>query len=192
MRTFCHDLARSIPNITRINRGKLSLTEVAEKALENHADRVIIVDRWKGGPGKIRFFHVEPAGLKAVPPVIYVKGIRLQRDFRKTRIKPVRSLAVIKPSENTDEASVMADFLSDFLHVPMLSLEEASTSCQAAILVSLDPMQRMRTSFFLLPEKVEIGPQITFSHVIWEIWKNESSRGCSVEVSLRESFRRGF
>jgi rRNA maturation protein Rpf1 len=130
---------------------------------------VVIVDRWKGGPGKIRFFHVNTAGLKPVPPLIYVKGVRLQRDFRKTRIKPVRSLAVVSPTQKNEEASAIADFLSDFFRVPLLPMEEASTSCQAAMLVSLNSMQRMQISFFLLPEKFEIGPRITFSHVIWEI-----------------------
>jgi len=169
IRTFCHDLARSIPDIVRINRGKLSLTEVAEKALENDADRVIIVDRWKGGPGKIRFFTVDSAGLNAVPPLIYVSGIRLQRTFGKAKAKPVRSLAVISPSEETNQIFKIAEFLSDFLRVPILSMEEASKNYQAAMLVSFDSRQRMQVSFFLLPEKVEIGPRITVSHVIWEI-----------------------
>jgi len=153
----------------RINRGKLSLTEVAEKALENNAERVIIVDRWKGGPGKIRFFNVGSAGLNAVPPLIYVSGIRLQRSFRKAKVKPVRSLAVVSPFEETSQTFKIAEFLSDFLRVPILSMEEASANYKAAMLVSFDSKERIRISFFLLPEKVEIGPRIVVSHVIWEI-----------------------
>ena len=171
IRTFCHDLTRSIPNIVRINRGKLSLTEVAEKALENNANKVIIVDRWKGGPGKLRFFNVNSTGLNAVPPLIYVSGIRLQRTFRKANFKPVRSLVVTLPSEEFNQTSKIAGFLSDFLHVPMLCMEKASLHHQAAILVSRDSAQRIQLTFLLLPEKVEIGPRITVSHVIWEIPK---------------------
>lgn len=169
IRTFCHDLTRSIPDIVRISRGKLSITEVAEKALENNADKVIIVDRWKSGPGKLRFFNVNSTGLNAVPPLIYVSGIRLQKTFRKAKAKPVRSLAVTLSSEKANQTSKIAGFLSDFLHVPMLSIEEASVNYQAVMLVSFDSAQRIQITFFLLPEKVEIGPRITVSHVIWEI-----------------------
>jgi rRNA maturation protein Rpf1 len=160
---------RSIPNVVRINRGKLSTAELAEKALEINAEKVIIVDRWKGGPGKIRFFNVNSAGLNAVPPLIYVSGIRLQRTFSRTRVKPVRSLAVTLPLETSNQTSKIARFLSDFLHVPMLSMEEASLNHQAAMHISRDATQRIQIAFLLLPEKAEIGPRITVSHVIWEI-----------------------
>jgi rRNA maturation protein Rpf1 len=142
---------------------------VAEKALENNANRVTIVDRWKGGPGKIRFFNVDSTGLNAVPPLIYVSGIRLQRTFGKPEAKKARSLAVTLPSEESNQTSRVARFLSDFLHVPTLHMEEASVNYQYALLVSLDSVQRMQITFLLLPEKVEIGPRISVSHVIWEI-----------------------
>jgi len=169
MRTFCRDLARSIPNIVRINRGKLSLTEVAEKALENDADKVVIVDRWKGGPGKIRLFEVSHEGLRAVPPLICVKGVRFQRTFEKAKVRSVRSLALVLSGEKTDQISKIEDAFSDFFEIPILSMEEAVKSFQAAMVVSSDSMERMRISFLLLPERVEMGPRISVSHVIWEI-----------------------
>lgn len=169
IRTFCRDLARCIPNVVRINRGKLSIVGVAEKALANDADRVIIVDRWKGGPGRLRFFHVNSTGLKAVPPLIYVEGIQFQRALRRAKAKPVRSLVIALSSERSEDASKVAGFLFDFLEVPMLSVEEASLNYQAAMHVSSEDAQRMRITFVLLPEKVEIGPRISVSHVVWEI-----------------------
>ncbi|RLI44046.1 Brix domain containing protein, partial [Candidatus Bathyarchaeota archaeon] len=69
IRTFCRDLARSIPNVVRVNRGKLSLDGVAERAIEFDADRVVIINRWKGGPGKIELFEVGQEGLVLVPPI---------------------------------------------------------------------------------------------------------------------------
>jgi len=169
IRTFCHDLACVIPNIVRVNRGKLSITGVAEKALENNAEKAIIVDRWKGGPGKIRFFNVDSTGLNAVPPLIYVRGIKLQRDFRKTRVEPVRSLAITLPKEKSNQISKIAGFLSDFLHIPILSFKEASSSYQAILHITTDITQRVQITFFLWPEKIEIGPRITVSHVVWTV-----------------------
>jgi len=55
IRSFCHDFASCLPNIVRINRGKLNLDGIVEKTLEINADRVVIIDRWKGGLGKFSF-----------------------------------------------------------------------------------------------------------------------------------------
>jgi rRNA maturation protein Rpf1 len=147
----------------------LSITEVAEKALESKAEKVIIVDRWKGGPGRLRFFNVNSTGLCAVPPLIFIKSIRLQRTFSTRRVKPIRSLAITLTTEKSNQNSKIARFLSDFLRVPMLSLEEASLNYQASMHVSPNSAWRLQITFFLLPEKVEIGPRITVSHVIWDV-----------------------
>jgi len=167
IRTLCHDLARSIPNVVQINRGKLSLDGIAERALELNADRVIVVDRWKGGPGKIKLFRVEPAGLTSVPPLMYVAGIRLQREF-KAGTKAVRSLAVTTAPENPPEITRIAENLSIFLNFPMSSIDEAASKYQASMHVSYNASGRIQITFTLLPQMVETGPRITISRVVWE------------------------
>jgi len=167
IRTLCHDLARSIPNVVRINRGKLSLDGIAEKALELNADRVIVVDRWKGGPGKIELFRVEPAGLTPVIPLMYVAGIRLQREFE-AKTKAVRSLAVTTAPENPPEITKIAENLSNFLNFPLSSIDEAASKYQASMHVLRNASGRIQITFMLLPQMVEIGPRITISRVVWE------------------------
>jgi len=151
----------------RINRGKLSLDGIAEKALELNADRVIVVDRWKGGPGKIELFRVEPAGLTHVPPLMNVAGIRLQREFE-TETKTVRSLAVTTAPENPPEITKIAENLSNFLNFPMSSIDGAASKFQASMHVSYNASGRIQITFLLLPQMVEIGPRITISSVVWE------------------------
>jgi len=167
IRTLCHDLARSIPNVARINRGKLNLDGVAERALELNADRVIVIDRCKGGPGKIKFFRVEPAGLTPVPPLMYVAGIKLQREF-KAGTKAVRSLAVTMAPENPPEIKKIAENLSNFLNFPMSSVDEAASKYQALMHVSHNASGRIQITFMLLPKIVETGPRIAISRVVWE------------------------
>ena len=55
----------SIPQVLSINRGKLSLDGISEKALEVNADRVIVVDRWRNGAHMQRWVA---AGLLEVEP----------------------------------------------------------------------------------------------------------------------------
>jgi U3 small nucleolar ribonucleoprotein protein IMP4 len=170
IRTFCRDLTRSIPNVVRINRGKLSLDGIAEKALEFNADRVVIVDRWKGGPGKIELFKIGQEGLVLVPPIMYVVGIKLQREFDRAKTKPIRSLILTTSSDKSDEIIRIARSLSNFLNVPLSQMDEAVSKSQISMHVSSNDLHRSQVTFMLLlPETVEIGPRITLSHVVWEI-----------------------
>ena len=174
MRTFCRDLSHTFPNIVRVNRGKLSLEGLAEKALEYNANKVIIVDRWKGGPGKIQFFYLDAKGLKAIPPLVYLQGVKFRRDFRENmpRGRRIRNIAM-KPSLNQDvERKKFEEMLANFFEIPFLSVDEAVNNGYDAIMqISQEALNRTKIAFMLLPEQVEIGPQIIVSHLIWELTK---------------------
>jgi len=174
MRTFCRDLSHTFPNIVRVNRGKLSLEGLAEKALKYNANKVIIVDRWKGGPGKIQFFYLDAKGLKATPPLVYLQGVKFRRDFRENmpRGRRIRNIAV-KPSLNQDvERKKFEEMLANFFEIPFLSVDEAVNNGYDAIMqISQEALNRTKIAFMLLPEQVEIGPQIIVSHLIWELTK---------------------
>lgn len=180
MRTFCHDLARGIPLTIQVNRGKLSIDGIAEKALECNADRVVIVSRWKGRLGKIELYKIGAAGLAPFPPVVYVKNIKLQREFEgKRRGSRIKSLAIILSSEAPSEARKIAKAFSEFFKIPLLSVEQAVTEgYQASMHVSLDSLNRSQLTFLLLPQKVELGPRITISHLLWS---------CNNEVTCDDS-----
>ncbi len=171
IRAFCRDLARSIPNIVRINRGKLNLDGIAERASECHADRVIVVDRWRGGPGKIELFRTGPEGLIPVSPLMYIAGIRLQKEVQTAKTKPIRSVAMTMPIEKTPQETKIRESLSKFLGIPVSSISEAVSSCSAAMHISHNDSHQTQITFMLPFENVEIGPRITLSHVVWEIEK---------------------
>lgn len=161
MRTFCHELKRAIPNIIRINRGKTSFDELAEKAMELHANRVIIVDRWHGGVGKIQFFNVDTSGLTLTYPTIQVAKVKLQREFGEKRMKPNKTLAISKTSQNFAKGNILAQSLSKFLGVPILSVEDAIANGYHAIMqISRDTSNQLQMTFLKLPAVRETGPRI--------------------------------
>lgn len=164
IRTFCNEITRVIPSTVRVNRGKMSMDEVAEKALEHNADRVLIINRWQGGPGKIEFFHVGTFGLVPVPPIIYIAGIKLQREFAPAKLKPTHSLAITQSVQNSME---IVDSLSKFFNLPVLLEREALSHYQVAMHISHDATRRIQITFMLLPQKIEIGPRITMRRVEW-------------------------
>jgi len=160
MRSFCRDLAGCLPKIVRINRGKLNLDGIVEKALEIDADRVVIVDRWKGGPGKIQLFLVKDASLTPVSPLIYIGGIKLRREFE-TKTKPVRSFVITTSPENSPHSKKTAEFLAHFFNIPVLSVEQTDSGYSASVHIFTNTSSRTIITFVLLPEFTETGPRIS-------------------------------
>jgi U3 small nucleolar ribonucleoprotein protein IMP4 len=168
IRTFCKDLANSIPEVTRVNRGKMSLDGVAEKAVMLEADRVVVVDRWHGGPGKINLFQVSSTGLKPVAPLMLIGGIRLRREFEEGTRRARSSAITVEPKDSV-ELTRIAERLSKFFGLPVQSLDEASENHRASMHFSFDSSQHIEITFMLLSRMVEIGPRVILSKLVWEV-----------------------
>jgi rRNA maturation protein Rpf1 len=168
MRAFCRDLANSIPDVVRINRGKMSMDGVAEKAIELEANRVILVERWHGGPGKINLFMISSTGLKSVPPLMLLSGIRLRREFGEGT-RRARSSVITVELEISPELEQLAGCLSQFFGLPVIYLDKASECHRASMHLSFDSSRRTQITFMLLERMVEIGPRATLSKLVWDV-----------------------
>jgi rRNA maturation protein Rpf1 len=156
----------------RINRGKLSLGGVAEKAVELDAEKAIIIGKWRGDSGKIQFFRITAKGLDAIPPSIYVKGVKLSRDFEEKapRGRRLKSIAITTSERTSLEVKRLENALSQFFNVPVFSIKEiCDRKFDAAMQISVDPSNRIIITFRLIPEFVEVGPQIRVLHLVWEL-----------------------
>ena len=167
MRAFCRDLSNSIPDVMRINRGKMSLDGVAEKAIELGADRIIIVDGWHEGLGKLALFQFTSAGLRPVSPTLLLSEIRLRRELEEGKKRAQSCMITVEPK--TTELERIAGHLSKFLSLPVMSLDEAAKSHCASLHISLDPSRRIQITLILLERMVEIGPRVTVSKLVWEV-----------------------
>lgn len=171
-RTFCRDLSNTFPNVVRINRGKLNLEGVAEKALELSAEKVMVIGRWRGGWGKTEFFRTSEKGLDAVPPIIYVKGVKLRRDFGENTVRGrrIKSVAITASQRTFSEVEKLGNTFSEFFNVTILPLDEVcNRKYDAAIQILADSSNNMIITFKLIPELAEVGPQIRISHLVWEL-----------------------
>lgn len=156
----------------RINRGKLSLDGVAEKALELDAEKVIIIGKWRGDLGKIRFFRIGEKGLNAIPPLICVKGVRLRRDFEEkvSRERKMKFVAIVASERTSSGVKRLESVLSGFFSIPVFSLKEIyDRKIDAAMHISADALNRIVITFKLIPDLSEFGPQIRVSHLVWEL-----------------------
>ena len=168
IRTFCRDLVNSIPGVVRVNRGKMSQDAVAEKAIELDAERVIIVDRWHGGPGRINLFQVTSNGLTPVSPLILMSGIRLRREINERTRRVHSSVFTVEPNASSDIEKA-AGALSQFIGLPLVPLDKAVKQHRVSMHFSLDSKKRLQVTFILLGRMVEIGPRLTLSRLIWEV-----------------------
>lgn len=168
IRAFCRDLANSIPDTVRVNRGKMGLYGVAEKAIELEAERVVVVDRWRWGSGKINLFRVSSTGLEPVPPVLLIRKLRLRREFKKGPGHAQSSAITLEP-EDSIELIRITERLAKYFGLVVLSLDEACNNYHTSMHFSLDPSRSLRITFLLLSRMVEIGPQVLLSKLIWEV-----------------------
>ena len=145
----------------------MSLNELAEKATQLGAEKLVIIERWKNGFGRIRLLKVSGRIIQ-VPPCIYIRSIKAQREFDTPR-KPNRLLFIDKTDGENPEAKSLIEGLSDFFVLPVMRTEKALPEYRAAARLAVDGSHAIRLSFLALPENVEIGPRITVSRVEWEI-----------------------
>ncbi|MHA1596992.1 MAG: Brix domain-containing protein [Candidatus Asgardarchaeia archaeon] len=87
VRTLARDLNRVIPNSIRINRGKMNLLQVLTYASRVGLDHVMVINTWKGNPGKMTFFKVKGQGYEMIPPLVYLKGVSLFREVTEEKLK---------------------------------------------------------------------------------------------------------
>lgn len=168
IRTFCRDLAYSIPDAVRVNRGKMSLDGVAEKAIGVDADKVVLVDRWHGGPGKVSLFQLSSTGLEPVPPMMLIKSIRLRRELNEGR-RGTRSSVITLEPKDSPELTRIAGHLSKYFGLPVLPLDDASNHHRASMHFSFDSSRRIQFTFMLLGRMIEIGPKVTLSKLVWDV-----------------------
>jgi len=86
-RSFAKDLSKLIFSTYKINRGKLSLKGLLAEALLHKADKILIIETFKGNPGKISLYKIcekKHDDKKDVDMILYAKiflrGVVLTRD----------------------------------------------------------------------------------------------------------------
>jgi rRNA maturation protein Rpf1 len=171
-RTFCRELSNTFPNVLRVNRGKLSLDGVAEKALNVNAEKVMIIGRWREKSGKLRFFTISEKGLDAVLPLVYVRNVKLRRDFGENTLKErrMKSVTIVSSHEASLDVKRLENALSEFFNIPILSFKESCDGKHGVAMQILEaPSGHIIITFKLIPEFVEVGPQIKVSHLVWEL-----------------------
>lgn len=155
-----------IPNTVRVNRGKMSIREVAEKALTVGEGKALIIDRGQNGCAKIRFIRVEKEAATIL--ILHIKGFKLMREFRTKISKELYRAACIEDKKFQDQDEErLKRFLSDFLDLPLMS-QIAMKKDHTYISLSSQSEHLLKLSFYSYPGNIEIGPRLTILRVEWK------------------------
>jgi len=162
VRRLCNDLNRTIPNSVRVNRGKMSLREIAIEASSQEADRVIIVERETGVPSKILLFTIEKEELVHFNPVINIQGVKTQDQIgHKSRY--LRGVALTVSSEEEYDLLKLASALSSFLRIKLIHNMVELQKYEASLHVS-----KAKVAMTSPPKRNEIGPVLFLKKVVWQ------------------------
>lgn len=164
--SFAKDLRNSIPNSIKIQRGKRGLRDLLDAALEAGCDRVLLINRWKGSPGKIWMMEVEGGAFRSVPPLIYLRGIKLRREFG-VKGRFVASAITVGLVER--EGIELARALSRFLRMPLIGDSGVAEGDGTSIHISEDHAGALKVSVTSPRGGREVGPAFTIRHLIWEL-----------------------
>lgn len=168
IRSFCRDLLYSIPDVLRVNRGKMSLDAVAEKALELEADRVMVVEKWRNKFGQLSLFKMSSTGLVPVAPVLCLSNVTLRRELSKGTKRHMSSVVTVtqKTSPEIERAALQ---ISNFLGLPFMRLDDAVENHRASLHFTSNSSKSIRATFMLLSRMVEIGPRLTVEKLLWDV-----------------------
>jgi hypothetical protein len=98
-----------------------------------------------------------------------VKNAKLQRTFEYKLSKATKYLTLQTDPEVPFEAQKLADVLANFLNIPKQSNEETFPQApKTTMQISLNRARRIQITFLQTPQKIEVGPRIIVSHLIWK------------------------
>jgi rRNA maturation protein Rpf1 len=166
IRRFSRDLNRVLPNCVYVNRGKQNVVGIIENARTHNADKVILVERWKGGVGKLRFYSVSSNAFTVTPPLLILRSVKTQADFgRKKRIGRKIGFTLSKNISRSGEK--LLQFLVHFLQIPLQIENSAKTGYSAALNLSSLPDGDIRLTVTSPPLSREVGPRINIKKIVW-------------------------
>jgi len=163
IRILCRDLHAVLGRSVYINRGKLSLQKLVDEALAIGQDRLLLLKRWKGNPGKMEFITLAPK-VQRLFPVVYLHSVVTQRELGRARVGSSTIESVVVESENS-EVERLADALSQFLGIEKRRQETVEGRIYMSLEESLGHLAMI--TFKKCPEYIEIGPRLVIRHLVW-------------------------
>ena len=176
VRSFCRELGSSIAHAVKMNRGKKGMEALALEALRLGANRMVVVQSFKGNPSRMDFYELSPQGYRKLSPTILLSGVRLLREASRgsLMVKPKRRLSrslIVYPSKVDGEVKKLCLNLSYVLNLPVSPIDglEASQAKEYDSIIIVDQdSEGLATVKIINPlTKRALGPFIKIRKVVY-------------------------
>lgn len=146
VRSLARELALSLPNALRVNRGKMSLPALMAYARSLGARRVLCVGRGlSGNPGRLMFIDTATSNHYSQVFIIKLSGVKLARELGVTP-NPPRIVLVAAPSDALDFGQELAAALG-LPFIETLDIRSLEHACDSVLVV--EPLSHPKAKFVL-------------------------------------------
>jgi rRNA maturation protein Rpf1 len=142
------------------------LEELFRKAASLKANSLLVVNRWKGSPGKIELYTLFPRPERRFP-IIYLASVKTQHEFGD--LTRVNKIAAMVDEESKPEVKRLAVALSSFIDISLFNSEFDYEEYEACLSFCDTEIYEARLTFIKLPEKREMGPSLIVRHTVWTV-----------------------
>ncbi|MCJ7632204.1 hypothetical protein MUP77_07390 [Candidatus Bathyarchaeota archaeon] len=169
IRTLSHDLQRMLPDSIQINRGKFNFKGLVEDALLAGADRLLIIQRWKGGPGKMELYILKPK-VQHYFPIIYLNSAILQDELQ-GHASVRKGLIAMVNEDASSESKLLSDALTTFLQVKRATIRQDLKGFPVSLTI-YKADSGIVVTFKKIASGIEMGPRLVIKNLVWSTIRN--------------------
>ena len=163
VRELLNELARPLPNVRKLNRGRTGLDHLVSTALQLGATYTVVVYSRRGNPSLIRFLDNRSG--RWMPYVLKLFGVKLLSDMDHVRVRQRKAERAIVV-DRTD--SFIGDILMEVFGFPLL--DDVPRDYRGVILAVHDAYGRdwkYEVSMYLDDYGKIYGPQLRVSDLVY-------------------------
>lgn len=157
--SFVKDLRHSLPAVKVVRRGKTGMEELPDRLRAEGCDRLLVVGRRHGAPGRIDLYTLKNDNLIAHDPTIFLREVRLRREYDVVGRFQARGIT----RQSAPSLSRIAEALSEFFQLP----EAEPTELSVSLHISRSDHGSLRISLTNPPSIREVGPSMSVERVLW-------------------------
>ena len=163
VRSFVKELNWVIPRSTRVSRGKQGFVELCDSALNQGAQRILLVGAFHGNPGRLGFLEYRRDTWQFIPPTIIIKTVQLLRETGSPKSHRPTQLVVLAETPRDQKNAAL---LAQALEVPSIDPEALPDVSQKTAVLRVS-LRHPKTIAFLTPDGTQpLGPTLVVKHFL--------------------------
>jgi len=161
IREFCKDLFEVIPSSIKLNRGKLSVEGMCAMASDLGATGVLVVEREKGGPGRIVLLKSDVDGTWLQASALKLSHIRTRREHGSKGRGPTVEAMVAAQGMDRRERGLVDDIAA---LLGLVVVESPAKSVHRCVIEASPCDREVEFVVKVYPGGIQVGPSFVVGY----------------------------